>query len=148
MPPKITAPVRGDWTTKIWEIPVNGAVKTSTKALPLETTSAPSGDGGGASNGRVFRIEVSATKLNAKVHCGTVPMASLRDKATNGVAAAPTTVAVVAAIMEEEPKTAAAHPTKHPLYPRRPFWMDPLSRPKAFDAAVAVTVPRAAKLQR
>eukprot|EP00531_Pseudo-nitzschia_arenysensis_P011969 CAMPEP_0116128614 /NCGR_PEP_ID=MMETSP0329-20121206/7452_1 /TAXON_ID=697910 /ORGANISM="Pseudo-nitzschia arenysensis, Strain B593" /LENGTH=58 /DNA_ID=CAMNT_0003622761 /DNA_START=261 /DNA_END=437 /DNA_ORIENTATION=- len=57
-------------------------------------------------------------------------------------------VLVVAAKMDEGPKTAAAHPTKQPLYPRRPFLIESWSRPNPLAVAVAVIVPRAANPKR
>mmetsp|Transcript_7289 Transcript_7289/g.16471 ORF Transcript_7289/g.16471 Transcript_7289/m.16471 type:complete len:99 (-) Transcript_7289:605-901(-) len=69
----------------------------------------------GGNSGRVRKREVNVTKLKAKVHWGTLPIASFSVAATNGVADAPTIVAVVAAMIDGEPKTADAHPTRQPL---------------------------------
>ena len=65
-------------------------------------------------NGRVRKRDVNVTMLKAIVHCGTFPMVSFNDDATKGVAAAPTIVAVVAAMIDGAPNTAAAHPTRQP----------------------------------
>jgi hypothetical protein len=73
------------------------------------------GDGDGATNdGRVRKRDVNVTMLKAIVHCGTLPIVSFNDDATKGVTAAPTIVAVVAAMIDGDPNTAAAHPTRQP----------------------------------
>ena len=98
------------------------------------------------------------TKLKASVHWGTVPIAGLSAAATKGDAAPPMSVVaspLVIASMQcgysrdctgiGDIKTATAHPTRQPLYPKSPSWNEFLSSPADFAAAVADTVPAAAK---
>jgi hypothetical protein len=89
-------------------------VDDSTTTPVIIPSSTISGDDGATNNGRVRKRDVNATMLKAKVHCGTLPIVSFNDTATKGVAAAPIIVAVVAAVIDGEPNTAAAHPTRQP----------------------------------
>ena len=99
---------------------IMSVIKLLLEALTLvddsTTTIIPSsmcGDGA-TNNGRVRKRDVNETMLKAIVHCGTLPIVSFNDDATKGVAAAPTIVAVVAAMIDGAPNTAAAHPTRQP----------------------------------
>ena len=143
IPPTIRPPLSADSTTNICDIPVKGVVirssnwilllvvvlllLTVTAAAAAATTpslcSVVVATSGVAGIGSVRNKEVKVTILKAQVHCGTLLSVSSDTAATTkGVTAAPTRVAVVAASIEvaEGPKTAAAQPTKHPLYPYTP----------------------------
>jgi hypothetical protein len=107
-------PDNADSTTKIWEIPVKGETNRSPKPTLLEIGPASATASSCGSKGWVRKRDVKATRLKEYVHWG-ISMVSLRVAETNGVAAAPTIVDEVQANMDAGPKTAAAHPIKHPL---------------------------------
>ena len=118
-------------------------MRSTALVVEVATSTTSAGSSAGKS-GLVLRIEVRATILNANVHWG-IFIVSESEAATKGDVAAPNIVEVVEAIIVDGPKTAAAHPTKHPLYPNKPFSMVCLSRPAVLAADVAVTAPSAAK---
>mmetsp|Transcript_20573 Transcript_20573/g.44670 ORF Transcript_20573/g.44670 Transcript_20573/m.44670 type:complete len:91 (-) Transcript_20573:532-804(-) len=81
------APVKGEFTTNICEIPINGDKARSPNPEEVETTS-PSAL---SRSGRVLSNDVNATILNDQVHCGW-DSALFKEAESTGVAAAPNKV--------------------------------------------------------
>ena len=121
----IPAPARADSTTNICERPVNGAnskpdalgaAVTRTAVTASSTTAADTGGVVAGASGCTRRRAVRVTRLKANVHCGMGVKALEREAVTKVDDAAPTTVkAEIAKRLLGARKTAAAHPTKHPL---------------------------------